>query len=67
VFFGIQVQASIADMARFSRLVKFKAFQPFKSAEEALNNINSISEGLSTPHFLFCVTSLDVDFFLKVC
>jgi len=43
-----EVQASVTDMARFSRLVKFKAFQPFKSAEEALNNINAISEGVLT-------------------
>jgi len=43
-----EVQAAVIDMARFSRLVKFKAFQPFKSAEDALNNINSISEGVLT-------------------
>ena len=41
-----EVQASVLDMTRFSKLVKMKAFCPFKTAEEALNNINSVSEGV---------------------
>jgi hypothetical protein len=41
-----RAQASIADLARFSKLVKLKAFQPFHSAENALQNINDISEGI---------------------
>jgi hypothetical protein len=32
-------------MSRFSKLVQFKAFCPFKTAEQALLNINAISEG----------------------
>ncbi len=30
---------------RFSKVIKLKAFLPFKSAEEALEAINDISEG----------------------
>jgi nucleolar protein 56 len=40
------VQASIADLSRFSKLVKLRAFQPFTSAENALQNINDVSEGI---------------------
>jgi nucleolar protein 56 len=39
-----QVQQTVADLQKFSRLVKLKAFYPFESAEEALSNINAISE-----------------------
>ncbi|KAJ0411720.1 hypothetical protein ATCC90586_002104 [Pythium insidiosum] len=41
-----EVQASVNDLAKFGRIVKLKAFQPFTSAENALENINNISEGL---------------------
>ncbi|CAI5738717.1 unnamed protein product [Hyaloperonospora brassicae] len=41
-----EVQAAIADVSSFGRIVKLKAFQPFTSAENALENINNISEGL---------------------
>jgi nucleolar protein 56 len=41
-----EVQASVTDLARFSKLVKLKAFQPYTSAENALQNINDISEGI---------------------
>ncbi|CEG50254.1 nucleolar protein nop56 [Plasmopara halstedii] len=41
-----EVQASVADISSFGRIVKLKAFQPFTSAENALENINNISEGL---------------------
>eukprot|EP00056_Hartaetosiga_gracilis_P020583 m.20419 g.20419 ORF g.20419 m.20419 type:complete len:511 (+) comp8573_c0_seq3:33-1565(+) len=40
------VQESILDLARFGKVVKLKAFQPFRTAEEALENINDISEGM---------------------
>ena len=36
--------ASITELQRFSRAVKLKAFQPFQSAAEALENANAISE-----------------------
>ncbi|CAI5732937.1 unnamed protein product [Peronospora destructor] len=41
-----EVQAAIVDVSSFGRIVKLKAFQPFTSAENALENINNISEGL---------------------
>lgn len=40
-----EVQASILDLQKFSGIVKLKSFLPFTSAEQALENINSISEG----------------------
>lgn len=40
-----EVQASINDLQKFSGLVKLKSFLPFTSAEQALQNINSVSEG----------------------
>jgi len=38
--------SSVLELARFSRLVKLRAFAPFTSAENALSNINDISEGV---------------------
>ena len=38
------VQASIADMARFSKIVTLLAFTPFKTAVDALEQVNCISE-----------------------
>jgi nucleolar protein 56 len=49
------MQESFKDFKRFSKLVKLTAFQPFASAEEALENCNDISEGILNPklkHFL---------------
>jgi hypothetical protein len=43
-----QVQASIADYERFATLVKMKAYQPFKTADEALENIFAASKGETT-------------------
>ncbi|KAF0719547.1 Aste57867_961 [Aphanomyces stellatus] len=43
-----QVQKGVQDLAKFGAAVKLKAFQPFVSAESALENINAISEGLVT-------------------
>jgi nucleolar protein 56 len=40
-----ELQRSIQDFGRFSRIVKFKSFVPFVSAESALENVNAISEG----------------------
>ncbi len=37
-------QESVTDYERFARQVKLKAFHPFTSAQEALENMNSISE-----------------------
>lgn len=40
-----QVQGAIADYERFATLIKMKAYQPFKTAEEALKNIFAVSKG----------------------
>jgi nucleolar protein 56 len=42
------VQEAVSDMGKFSRTIQFKAFKPFESAENALENINCISEGVLT-------------------
>lgn len=42
------VQQSVLNIERFGKVVKLTAFQPFKSAAEALGEINSVSEGLLT-------------------
>jgi len=39
---------SVTDLKRFGRAVKLKAFQPFESAHEALENANAISEHAMT-------------------
>lgn len=41
-------QQSIVDLSLFSRSVKLKAFQPFSSAEDALENANAVSEHAMT-------------------
>ena len=43
-----KVQESVLELTRFGKMVKLKAFVPFKSAEEALANINDITEGASS-------------------
>ncbi|KAL6041331.1 snoRNP complex protein nop56 [Balamuthia mandrillaris] len=42
-----EYQKSILDFGRFTQIVKLNSFLPFPSAESALENINSISEGLA--------------------
>ncbi|KJH42860.1 snoRNA binding domain protein [Dictyocaulus viviparus] len=42
-----EVDASIADVSKFSSVVKLAAFDPFKNTEAALENANAISEGLA--------------------
>jgi len=44
------VQKSITDLSRFSKLISLRAFLPFASAENALENINAISEGEVTEY-----------------
>lgn len=41
-----QVEASVTDLSRFNSVVKFVGFSPFKTALSALENMNSISEGV---------------------
>jgi nucleolar protein 56 len=43
-----QVQGAIQDYERFSTLIKMKAYQPFKTADEALDNIFAVSKGECT-------------------
>ncbi|KAJ8317342.1 hypothetical protein KUTeg_005246, partial [Tegillarca granosa] len=44
--FQPEVEKSITDISKFQSIVKLAAFSPFKSGTNALDNINSISEGL---------------------
>lgn len=41
-----QVEASVTDLSRFNQVVKLVGFSPFKTAVTALENVNSISEGI---------------------
>jgi nucleolar protein 56 len=41
-----QVEASVTELSRFNQVVKLVGFTPFKTALIALENINSISEGI---------------------
>ncbi|KAJ1853764.1 Nucleolar protein 56 [Coemansia sp. RSA 2703] len=41
-----EVQASVTDLAKFSKILKIKSFVPFKNAADALENINDVSEGI---------------------
>lgn len=43
-----KAQTSINDFKRFSKMVELIAFLPFESPESALENINSVSEGIVT-------------------
>ena len=40
-----EVEASVTDLSRFNAIVKLVGFSPFKSGTNALDNMNSISEG----------------------
>nr|CAD7455206.1 unnamed protein product [Timema tahoe] len=41
-----QVEESVTDISRFNSVVKLVGFSPFKTALKALENLNSISEGI---------------------
>jgi nucleolar protein 56 len=43
-----EVQESILDMSKFAKIVKFVSFSPFSTAENALENINAVSDGVLT-------------------
>lgn len=53
-----QVETSVTDLSRFNKVVKLIGFSPFKTALAALENMNSISEG---------VVSEDLQLFLDSC
>ncbi|KAJ6688328.1 hypothetical protein OIU74_016946 [Salix koriyanagi] len=42
------VKNSVSDLNRFGKVVQLTAFLPFESALDALNQINSVSEGIMT-------------------
>ncbi|KAL7752739.1 Nucleolar protein 56 [Sorochytrium milnesiophthora] len=44
-----QVQQAMLDLSSFSKVIKLKSFAPFKSAADALENSNDISEGVCNP------------------
>ena len=50
-----EVEQSVSDLSKFNSIVKLVAFSPFKSGTNALDNVNSVSEGL---FFSFFITSL---------
>lgn len=50
----LQVQASVNDLAKFQRIVKMVAFHPFDSAENALENINAVTEHEMTADLRVC-------------
>ncbi|CAN7003805.1 unnamed protein product [Brassica oleracea var. botrytis] len=39
------VQTSVSDLAQFGQVVKLTAFHPWQTAQDALNQINAVSEG----------------------
>merc|ERR1711976_447749 len=41
-----ELEESVNDLSRFNSVVKLEAFAPFKSGANALDNINSVSEGV---------------------
>ncbi|KAH3743666.1 Ribosome biogenesis protein:Nop56p/Sik1p [Pelomyxa schiedti] len=60
--------ASMDDYARFARLVHLRAMMPFKSSEDALDNINAISEGaLPQTLSVFVEANVPTDLKLGVC
>lgn len=40
-----QVEKSVRDLQRFTKIIELLAFAPFKTSVDALESINSISEG----------------------
>ncbi|PAV58483.1 hypothetical protein WR25_17090 [Diploscapter pachys] len=54
-----EVDTAIGDRAKFNGIVKLASFEPFKNAENALVNCNSISEGIAPPDLItFLETNL---------
>ena len=54
-----KIQKSILDLERFSKMVKLSSSHPFKTAEEALDNIMAITQNKVTPVLKnFLVTNL---------
>lgn len=51
------VQQSISDMSRFSKIASLVAFKPFSTAADALEQINCVSESLTTEMLVTFLTS----------
>jgi len=47
-----EMQATVANYGSFKNVVRLKAFVPFSSAENALEDVNMISEGNTFFQFL---------------
>ena len=50
-----KIQKSIGDLERFSKMLKLAAYEPFTTAEEALDNIMAVKDNKVTKtlkHFL---------------
>lgn len=43
-----KIQKAIMDIERFSKMIKFAAYQPFTTAEQALENITAIASNKVT-------------------
>lgn len=54
-----EVEAAVSDVSKFSQVVNLIGFFPFKTAENALENINAVSEGVVTEDLkLFLETNM---------
>jgi len=54
-----QVEEAVMDVSKFSQVVNLSSFFPFKTAADALNNINAVSEGVVTDDLkLFLETNM---------
>jgi nucleolar protein 56 len=67
-----EVQASMNDLSRFQRIVKMTAFLPFDTAEDALENMNAITEHEITTSLkvftkVFVATISHFKFYHKLC
>lgn len=57
-----EMHQSLADFAKFSQVMKLVSFLPFKSAAQALENINDVSEGIINETLkAFLETNLPMD------
>jgi len=50
-----EVQAAMAEFQKFNTVVSLRGFFPFTSAEDALENINDVSEGVLSPSLRACL------------
>ena len=53
-----EVQVAMADFSLFTATVSLEAFSPFKTGVNALENINSVSEGMKGLNVASCLCTL---------